>query len=142
MVGAAVAPACNRRCLVAFVDVAVDVALAAAIAVAIAVAIAAAIAIAAHMWRALLLALPVLAEHLPWPHVEEAAPIHAHPVHFGVVLEVPEHRALNSEDLLAESSGGATPRATPKVSGKGDDWEVALPTPHPHPKNKKLLAPT
>ena len=117
IVDAAVAPARCRCCLVAVVDVAVDVAVAAAIAFAIAVAIAAAIAIAAHTWQALLLVtLPSLEEQLARPRVEEAAPIHAHPVHFGGVPEVPEHRTLTSEDVLAESSGGAAPRATPKAA--------------------------
>ena len=76
-----------------------------------------AIAIAVHAWQALLLVTPpALEEQLSRPRVEEAAPIQAHPVHFGMVPEVPEHRALNGEDVLAERSGGAAPRATPKAA--------------------------
>jgi hypothetical protein len=93
-------------------------------------AVAPALAIAVQAWQAwqALLTLPAL-EELARPRVEEAAPIQAHPVHLGMVLEVPEHRTLNGEDILVERSGGAAPRATPKAA------RAMMGRPLPSPKN-------
>jgi len=90
-------------------------------------AVAVALAIAVQAWQALL-TLPAL-EELARPRIEEAAPIQAHPVHLGMVPEVPEHSTLNGEDILVERSGGAAPRATPKAA------RAMMGRPLPSPKN-------